>query len=183
MGDPMDSEIAPGLAGKELVAEQLLERLRTYGGTFREFSRRFATWLGLHATDAEALVEILAAEEHGVPLSPARLSERIGKSNPATTAVLNRLEHAGLVIRTREHTDRRVVTLRSSPEVHSLADEFFGPLGVRVGGVMADYSAAELRRFGSFLDDLLGVMHSQLAQPLDPTPQRIHSLRPTDRES
>ncbi|MEV0245115.1 MarR family transcriptional regulator [Nocardia sp. NPDC050712] len=151
--------------------EQVTERLRAYGATFREFSRRFAAWLGLHSTDAEALIEILAAEEHGATLSPARLSERIGLSQPATTALLNRLEQAGHVMRTREHSDRRVVTLRSSPEVHTLADEFFGPLGEQVGAVMARYSSTQLQQFDTFLTDLLSAMHTQLDQPLDPPPR------------
>ncbi|MFC4127793.1 MarR family winged helix-turn-helix transcriptional regulator [Nocardia rhizosphaerae] len=152
--------------------DQVTERLRTYGATFREFSRRFAEFLGLHSTDAEALIEILSAEEHGKLLSPARLSERIGLSNPATTALLNRLEAAGHLVRTREHHDRRVVTLRGSPEVHTLADEFFGPLGVKVGAVMARYSSDQLEQFDTFLAELLTAMHVQLDQPRHPTPPR-----------
>lgn len=156
MGDAIDPD----------QREELTERLRTYGATYRELSRKFADWLGLHATDAEALIEILGAEERGAALSPARLSERIGRSNPATTALLNRLEEAGHVVRTREHNDRRVVTLRSSPEVQALADEFFTPLGVRVDGVLARYSTSELGRFNDFLGELLDVMRAHVAEPL-----------------
>ncbi|WP_067703263.1 MarR family winged helix-turn-helix transcriptional regulator [Nocardia jejuensis] len=152
--------------------EQLTEGLRAYGANFREFSRRFATWLGLHSTDAEALIEILAAEERGAVLSPARLSERISLSQPATTALLNRLEQAGHVVRTREHSDRRIVTLRSSTEVHELADEFFQPLGEQVADVMARYSPEQLRQFDSFLTELTGAMNSILAQPIPPSPRR-----------
>ncbi|TLF77664.1 MarR family winged helix-turn-helix transcriptional regulator [Nocardia cyriacigeorgica] len=148
--------------------DQVTERLRAYGATYREFSRRFAAFLGLHSTDAEALIEILSAEEHGELLSPARLSERIGLSNPATTALLNRLEVAGHVVRTRENRDRRIVTLRSSPEVHTLADDFFGPLGEQVGAVMARYSSDQLEQFDTFLAELLTAMHTQLDQPTPP---------------
>lgn len=150
--------------------DQVTERLRAYGAMFREFSRRFAEFLGLHSTDAEALIEILSAEEHGTLLSPARLSKRIGLSNPATTALLNRLEAAGHLVRTREHHDRRVVTLRSSPEVHTLADEFFGPLGDKVGAVMARYSGDQLEQFDSFLAELLTAMQVQLDQPVHRMP-------------
>ncbi|MEU0541707.1 MarR family transcriptional regulator [Nocardia sp. NPDC005978] len=150
--------------------DQLTEGLRAYGANYREFSRRFATWLGLHSTDAEALIEILGAEERGAALSPARLSERISLSQPATTALLNRLELAGHVVRTREHSDRRVITLRGSSEVHELADEFFRPLGEQVAAVMARHSPEQLRRFEKFLLELTGTMNSQLAQPLPPAP-------------
>ncbi|MFI6519810.1 MarR family winged helix-turn-helix transcriptional regulator [Spirillospora sp. NPDC050679] len=143
--------------------ERLLEGLRGYGANYREFSRRFAAWLGLHSTDAEALIEILGAEERGVPLSPARLSERISLSSGATTALLNRLEQAGHVVRTREHTDRRIVTLHSSQRVQHLADEFFGPLAERVDTVMSAYPPGLLEQFQTFITDLRGAMNDQLA--------------------
>ncbi|MFB7719842.1 MarR family winged helix-turn-helix transcriptional regulator [Nocardia sp. NPDC056100] len=154
--------------------EQVIEGLRAYGANFREFSRQFAAWLGLHSTDADALIEILAAEERGVFLSPARLSERIALSQPATTALLNRLEQAGHVLRTRDSSDRRVVTLRSSADVQNLADEFFRPLGERVDAVMAHYSPEQLRQFDGFLTELTAAMNAQLAEsPSAPQAQRI----------
>jgi DNA-binding MarR family transcriptional regulator len=154
----------------EAEREQVIEGLRSYGANFREFTRRFAEWLGLHSTDAGALIEILAAEERDAALSPARLSKRISLSQPATTAVLNRLEQAGHIVRTREHRDRRIVTLHSSAEVQELADEFFGPLGEVVHGVMRRYTAEQLRGFQTFLTELTTAMNTRLAQPLPPPP-------------
>ncbi|WP_327145713.1 MarR family winged helix-turn-helix transcriptional regulator [Nocardia sp. NBC_01327] len=150
--------------------QRLLDGLRAYGANYREFSRRFAAWLGLHATDAEALIEILTAEERGTTLSPARLSERIALSNSATTALLNRLEQAGHIVRTREHDDRRIITLRSSSHVQTLADEFFTPLGKRVEAAIDKYSPDQLRQFEDFVTDLRAAMNAQLAQPTDPQP-------------
>ena len=129
-----------------------MEEMRGYGATFTEFSRRFAAWLDLHYTDAVALLEISAAEERGDPLSPARLSERISLSSGATTALINRLEQAHHVVRTREHSDRRVVTLHTTEHVGELASEYFGPLAKRFDEMMAHYSpeaaaaVRELRR-------------------------------------
>ena len=91
-----------------------MEELQAYGANFTELSRRFAAWQGLHSTDAAALLEISAAENRGDPLSPARLGQRISLSSGATTALLNRLEAAGHLVRTREHSDRRVVTLHTT---------------------------------------------------------------------
>lgn len=151
--------------------ERLDEGLRAYGANYREYTRRFATWLGLHSTDAEALIEILTAEERGSTLSPARLSERIALSNSATTALLNRLEQAGHIVRSREHDDRRVITLRSTPRIHTLADEFFGPLGTKVDTVMGNYSPEELRRFEAFVTELQATMTAHLTEPAPPQPQ------------
>ena len=144
--------------------ERLMDEFRAYGATFTEFSHRFASGLGLHTTDATALMEITAAEEKGAPLSPARLSERISLTSGATTALLNRLEKAGHIVRTRENADRRVVTLHSSAHVQDLADEFFGPLAVRLDAMMAKYPPELLSRFEEFLVDLHSTMNEHLEQ-------------------
>lgn len=144
--------------------ERLIESLRAYGGHFAELSRLFADWLGLHSTDAAALLEIAAAEERGSPLSPARLSERILLSPSATTALLNRLEQAGHIVRSREHTDRRVISLRSSAYVQERADAFFRPLGVRLDAVMAGHPPDVLAGFEALLADLSTSMDAYIAE-------------------
>ena len=144
--------------------ERLMEGLRIYGGHYAELSRRFAAWLGLHSTDATAVLEIAAAEERGTPLSPARLSERISLSTGATTALLNRLEAAGHITRTREHSDRRVITLRSGAHIQERADEFFGPLAHRLDTTMSHYPPDLLERFESFMTDLNSTMDAHLAE-------------------
>ncbi|GGR32189.1 MarR family winged helix-turn-helix transcriptional regulator [Streptomyces netropsis] len=146
----------------EVQRDRLMEGLRAFGANYTEFTQRFATWLGLHSTDAAALAEILYAEDKGSPLSPARLGERISLSSGATTILLNRLERAGHIVRTREHTDRRVVTLRSSPEIKPRAVEFFGPYAERMAGEMAQYPPEQLRQFEDFIGHLRGTMDSLL---------------------
>ncbi|MFJ9948709.1 MarR family winged helix-turn-helix transcriptional regulator [Kitasatospora sp. NPDC091207] len=157
MAEPMRD----GVAARR---ERLMEGLRIYGGHYAELSRRFAAWLGLHATDATAVLAIAAAEERGTPLSPARLSERISLSTGATTALLNRLEAAGHITRSREHTDRRVVTLRSGPHIQERADEFFGPLAGRLDAAMSHYPPELLERFESFVTELNATMDAHLAE-------------------
>ncbi|MEV8287178.1 MarR family transcriptional regulator [Streptomyces niveus] len=146
----------------EAQRDRLMYGLRAYGANYTEFTRRFANWLGLHSTDAAALTEILYAEDTGTPLSPARLSERVSLSSGATTILLNRLEKAGHIVRTRENTDRRVVTLRSSPEIRPRAVEFFGPYSARMTAEMSRFTPEELRRFEDFIGRLRGGMDSLL---------------------
>ncbi|MFD3514120.1 MarR family winged helix-turn-helix transcriptional regulator [Streptomyces sp. NPDC058657] len=163
-GPNLPAGTAPAQGGT--LAEQrdrLTEGLRIYGADYQEVGRRFAAWLDLHLTDATALIQILYAEEHGRPLSPARLGERISLSSGATTALLNRLEKAGHTVRSREHQDRRIVTLRGSARVQRLADEFFQPLGVRVETMLSRYPAEQLRQFETFLNDLHRTMNEHLA--------------------
>lgn len=144
--------------------ERLVDGLRNYGALYIEITRQFAAYLGLHATDAAALAEILYAEDKGAPLSPARLAGRVGLSSGAMTNLLNRLEQAGHIVRTREGADRRVVTLRSSSELQEPAREFFG--GLLVGPMDAlvnRYPVEHLERFEAFLDDVRATMDSVIA--------------------
>ncbi|WP_069167717.1 MarR family winged helix-turn-helix transcriptional regulator [Nocardia altamirensis] len=143
--------------------ERLIAGLISYGAGFTELGRRFAEALGVHTTDAFALLEISAAEVSGAPLSPALLGKRITLTSGAMTALLNRLERAGYLTRTREHTDRRVVTLRTSPAVVGLAQEFFGPLNTRQETILAEYSPELLRQFEDLVTRLRGTIDDQLA--------------------
>ncbi|MEB8336189.1 MarR family winged helix-turn-helix transcriptional regulator [Streptomyces endophyticus] len=157
--------------------ERLMEGLRVYGSHYAELSRRFAAWLGLYSTDATAVLEIAAAEERGTLLSPARLSERISLSTGATTALLNRLEAAGHITRTREHSDRRVVSLRSGAHIQERADEFFGPLAHRLDATMSHYPPDLLAQFESFMADLNTTMDTHLAERVTPKPQLMHKTQ------
>ncbi|MCX4518369.1 MarR family winged helix-turn-helix transcriptional regulator [Streptomyces anulatus] len=161
-------------AGREAVrVDRVMDGLRAFGANYTEFTRRFATWLGLHSTDAAALVEILYAEDQGTPLSPARLSERVSLSSGATAILLKRLEQAGHIVRTRESTDRRVVTLRSSPGIRPRAIAFFGPYSERMTEAMAAYSPQEIQHFEKFLGTLRTTMDALLAHEYEgggPTP-------------
>ncbi|MFJ9411233.1 MarR family winged helix-turn-helix transcriptional regulator [Streptomyces sp. NPDC101393] len=157
----MEEAMRDGVAAQR---ERLMEGLRIYGGHYAELSRRFAAWLGLHSTDATAVLEIAAAEERGMPLSPARLSERISLSTGATTALLNRLEAAGHITRTREHSDRRIITLRSGTHIQERADEFFGPLAHRLDTAMSHYPQDLLEQFESFMTDLNSTMDAHLTE-------------------
>lgn len=144
---------------------RVLDGLRTFGANYTEFTHRFANWLGLHATDAAALAEILYAEDKGAPLSPARLAERISLSSGATTNLVNRLERAGYVARSREHADRRIVTLRSSPDIVPPAVRFFGPFSGRLEALVDDYPPELTDRFEEFLHRLGEVLDDLLAKP------------------
>ncbi|MFD4393495.1 MarR family winged helix-turn-helix transcriptional regulator [Kitasatospora sp. NPDC058478] len=152
---------------RDKVAEQrerLTEALRIYGTHYTELGRRFAAWLGLHSTDATALLQITAAEERGTPLSPARLSERISLSTGATTALLNRLEAAGHITRAREHTDRRIVTLRGGGHIRERAEEFFDPVAHRLDAAMSNYPPRLLEQFEAFMADLNTALDTHLGE-------------------
>ncbi|MGW5675003.1 MarR family winged helix-turn-helix transcriptional regulator [Streptomyces sp. NPDC003860] len=150
------------------IAEQggrIVDELRSWGANYTEFTRRFAAQLGLHSTDAAALVEILYAEDQGQPLSLARLGERVSLTSGATTALVDRLEKAGHIVRTRgEHSDRRVVTLRSGPEIGKAATAFFTPFADRMATMMSAYPPELIGQFEEFLKDMRRTLTALLAE-------------------
>ena len=141
---------------------RMLDGLRAFGANYAEFTQRFAASLGVHSTDAAALVEIMYAEDRDVPLSPARLGERIGLTSGATTSLINRLEKAGHVTRTREHADRRIVTLHTSPEIRPPAIAFFATLGEHLDAMLVQYPDEQLHQIEGFLDHLKSTMANAL---------------------
>jgi DNA-binding MarR family transcriptional regulator len=133
--------------------------LREYGTAYGALGRVFAERLRLHTSDANALVAVIEAEERAQPISANRLATRIGLTAAATSALLNRLEGAGHLVRVRTDADRRIVTLRSTAAVHRRVDEFFDPLEARLDALMAGYPPA-------FLEQLDGFLH-QVVEALD----------------
>jgi DNA-binding MarR family transcriptional regulator len=125
----------------------------------------------MHPTDAAAIVQIIEAEDRGQPLTPARLAERIALTSGATSILLNRLAEGGHVRRTREHTDRRVVTLHSTPAIQESADAFYAPLGRQLSAVLADFPSSVL----DLIEDVVGRLNSTMdihMRAVSPTPEQ-----------
>ena len=150
--------------------ERVLDALNSLSFAQKEFGRLFARAQEMHPTAAAAVVEILIAEDRGRPLSPARLAERIGLSPAATSALLNRLEEAGDVVRTREHRDRRIVTLHATAQIHDRTDAFYEPLHEAFRTAMADRSPAELDLVAEVVGQLRDIVTGFLDRPVRDDP-------------
>lgn len=131
------------LDGSQQRAE-IIDLLRAFAALDSELGRLFARNHRMHPTDASAIVEIIIAEQHGRTLTPARLAQRIGLTTGATSTLLGRLETAGHVVRTHDHTDRRIVTLHSTQAIHDAASQFFTPIAEELDGALSTFSMDEL---------------------------------------
>lgn len=139
-----------------------VEALAAYASAQSELGREFARRMSMHATDSAAVVEILRAEERGTPLTPARLSERIGLTSGATSILLNRLEGAGHITRRRGHSDRRLVSLHSTASVHEAADRFFAPVRASLDTVMDDQPPERLEAVALLLESFRDALEERL---------------------
>ena len=129
----------------------VMEGLRDWAVGFTELHHHLGGWMGLPTSDANALGQLVWAAEGGAPLSPAELSRRLGMTSGATTVLLDRLERAGLVVRSRESTDRRRVTVRPSPEGRERARAFLAFAGTEIAEAARSSDEQELRVVTAFL--------------------------------
>ena len=130
----------------------VMQHLRDWAVTFAELNQHLASWMSLPGSDANALSQIIWAAEEGEPLSPADLSRRIGMTTGSTAVLLNRLEAAGHISRSREHADRRRVTLRPEAGARERAHGFFAVAGTEVAEVVLATPSEDLRQMVAFLE-------------------------------
>jgi DNA-binding MarR family transcriptional regulator len=103
--------------------------------------------LGINRTDARCL-DIL--DQHG-SMSAGDLAEASRLSTGAITAVIDRLERAGLARRVDDPKDRRRVLVEPTPEAYMASLELMVEPMIALWGPIADrYSEDELRLFIDF---------------------------------
>jgi DNA-binding MarR family transcriptional regulator len=124
------------------------------GSAVREFQRGsdeidevVTRLMGINRTDARA-IDVL--DEHG-RMTAGELASRTGLTSGAITGVLDRLERAGYVQRTRDEADRRRVLVEPTSKARDAAREYYGPLAELNAPVLAGISDRELAAFVRFL--------------------------------
>ena len=147
----MPVEVDPLTADWSPEQTAAMQQLRDWAVSFAELNQHLATWMSLPTSDANALGHIIWAAEDDRPLSPADLSRQIGMTSGATTVLLNRLETAGHIRRSREHSDRRRVTLRPEPGARDQARRFLAAAGAEIADVLHNTSPDELRQATAFV--------------------------------
>lgn len=141
----------PGFDEQDQRGLQLVHRLRAISVELELSRAAFARVHGLHDTDVRALIHLLDADRAGVPATPGWLGAQLGLTSPSTTALIDRLESAGHVVRQRSAADRRKVEIHVSDQAVALGWEFFGPLLSGMVAAMRSFDAAELDTVDRFL--------------------------------
>nr|WP_202486596.1 MarR family transcriptional regulator [Streptomyces sp. SID4985] len=114
-------------------------------------SARFASLNGLHPTDVRALIALMDARRAGEETTAGRLGTALGLNSAGTTALVDRLERAGLVRRVRGERDRRRVVIEVEERAVALGREFFGPLIERSAELLRGYDAGQRAAIRDFL--------------------------------
>ncbi len=112
--------------------------------------------LGLTLTDLTAFDHLLA----GSPMGTGELAERLGMRSPSATAVLDRLESAGLVHRSPHPTDRRRVVVEVSAGGRARAEAALDALVGELDALVEDLTPAERELVGGHLRAVARVLRA-----------------------
>ena len=137
--------------GRPELLESLDGAVRRMGAQSVLLSDLVAARVGLNSTDLECLDLLYLA---GVTTA-GRLSAHTGLTSGATTAAIDRLEHAGFVARRRDPRDRRVVLVEVVETGAKLIYPFYRPLAKRMDKFNALYPATQLVTVLRYLTDAL----------------------------
>jgi DNA-binding MarR family transcriptional regulator len=132
-------------------APSTLHQLRALTVELDLLGSEFGRTNGLHPTDVRALICLLDAHRHSTAATPGWLGKQLGLESASITALIDRVERAGHVSRTRDADDRRKVVLSVTPSAIALDQAFFGPLVERASAELAQFSDSEQKLIDRFL--------------------------------
>ena len=104
-------------------------------------------------------------------MSAGALGEQTGLIGAAVTALIDRLEQAGYVVRERGADDRRQITVHAVPEMLREVDSLYKGQGARMSKLLSKYSADEFAVVADFLEQTTRVLAEE-AKKLRDKPER-----------
>ena len=117
-----------------------LMAVRDYGVNLTHFRNAMNEWAGLNATDMECL-RLLSQKGTA---TPTELAKHTGLTSGATTAMLDRLEKAGLIERRPNPNDRRGTLIAPEKSSNAKMAGWFASARKAQDALMSTYSESEL---------------------------------------
>jgi DNA-binding MarR family transcriptional regulator len=126
---------------KAELIDRLMQEMRETSTVTILFHQAIADRLGMNVTDHKC-AGILARSG---PITAGELARRTGLTTGAITGVIDRLEQAGFVRRTRDASDRRRVIVEPDPQrIERTIVPLFDSMARTAARMYARYSAEEL---------------------------------------
>jgi DNA-binding MarR family transcriptional regulator len=136
--------------------ERYVPLVRDFAARVALFYEAAAHRLGLRATDVKAL-RLLSEEA----MTAGRLAEHTGLTGAAVTALVDRLEHSGYVVRERDVDDRRRVTIRAAAAKIRELDSLYAGLSVEMASLLSKYDAAQFAVIADYIANATEVLAKQ----------------------
>jgi DNA-binding MarR family transcriptional regulator len=138
------------------LKKRALMAVRDYGVNLTQFRNAMSEWAGLNATDMECLRLLF---QKGIA-TPSELARHTGLTSGATTAMLDRLEKAGLIERRPNPNDRRGTLITPEKSSAEKMASWFESARNAQDKLISSYSESELEiiadvfeRFAKLWDD------------------------------
>jgi DNA-binding MarR family transcriptional regulator len=125
---------------KAELKQRALAAVREYGIHLTLFRNAVNEWAGLNATDMECLRLLF---QKGIA-SPSELARHTGLTSGATTAMLDRLEKAGLIERRPNPDDRRGTLITPAKSATEKAASWFESARNAQDELISSYSERDL---------------------------------------
>ncbi|MDQ0754971.1 MarR family winged helix-turn-helix transcriptional regulator [Arthrobacter sp. B3I4] len=109
----------------------------------------------MHRTDLNALSVIMQHTARNQVVTPGVLRKELHLSSPATTALIDRLDKSGHVVRERQGTDRRQVQLRLTPKAYRDGGAMFLPLARHMGVALEGFTLEEQELATRFMNAMI----------------------------
>lgn len=169
-------------------ALRVVRRLRGFAEESELYVSAAGRDVEMHRTDLAGLVLVMDRGLAGEHPTPGQISAALQLSAPATSAMLDRLERLGHVVRSPHPTDRRSVTVEITEHALAVGGAMFGRLSDHLAPVLAARSEAELAVIATFLEDAVAATRSAreslrqgAASPGSPQPASGPSARRRER--
>jgi DNA-binding MarR family transcriptional regulator len=148
---------------RDLRREEIIEEggkvFRAYQTSNDNFDQAIADRVGMNRTDMRCLDLV----DQAGGMTAGELARAAGLTTGAVTAVIDRLERAGMARRVADAADRRRVRIEVTPKLWEVTGELMGPFIAESSSILDDYSTEELERFAEFLSRVIEVQsrHTQ----------------------
>ncbi|QGG40622.1 MarR family winged helix-turn-helix transcriptional regulator [Aeromicrobium yanjiei] len=132
------------------AATELVRQLRMFTAEVERYVLEMSHVHAMHRTDLAAIGLVM---DRG-PTSPKDISDGLGLSPSATSAMLDRLERAGHVRRERAETDRRSVRVEITDDALAVGGSMFGILAKHMRQVLGAHDEQDLARAAALMQEL-----------------------------
>lgn len=109
---------------------------------------------GLSENELASLRFLLREREDAHHVKPSEIARHLGISSASTTALLDRLEKAGMVVRGSNPEDRRSILITVTDDAEHAIASTYEVFEARLAGLMEDLSPDERRDVISFFSSL-----------------------------
>ena len=140
-------ERADAIRRRQQSSAEIRDSLRELRIQLALLNYRVGAQLELKDVDLDCL-DILDAQG---PLSPTELARRAALHPATMTGILDRLERGGWIVRERDASDRRAVSVRAVHERYAELLTLYSGLSRSMNKLLADYSDSELATIADFL--------------------------------